>query len=404
MSCNSLNASINDVTSEVHVPRRGFMRAALLLGAAALLPAAYVGKSLGSTNLPKVRAMRLPPVSTTADAADQAAWLIYRTRFIAPEGRVVDTGNGGVSHSEGQGYAMLFATWTNDRPSFERLWNWTHAHLSRPSDALHAWRWDPRRAVHVEDLNSATDGDLMIAWALLRGAERWDVPQWRERGLAIGRDILAASTREVGERTYLLPAPYGFDHDDRLVLNPSHYVFPAMRALAAARPDPRWAQLERDGLWLMESARFGEFDLPADYVQVDRISGAVSLARGWPEMFSWNAVRVPLHLAWAGETDSQALQATVRFWKVEQGHNITAWADLRSSGRAPYSANGGIVAVATLGAAATGVLPTGAAMPDLETAGDYYAGSLMMLSRMAMQEGVLASRTQAGASAAIARV
>ena len=259
MSCNSLNASINDVTSEVHVPRRGFMRAALLLGAAALLPAAYVGKSLGSTNLPKVRAMRLPPVSTTADAADQAAWLIYRTRFIAPEGRVVDTGNGGVSHSEGQGYAMLFATWTNDRPSFERLWNWTHAHLSRPSDALHAWRWDPRRAVHVEDLNSATDGDLMIAWALLRGAERWDVPQWRERGLAIGRDILAASTREVGERTYLLPAPYGFDHDDRLVLNPSHYVFPAMRALAAARPDPRWAQLERDGLWLMESARFGEF-------------------------------------------------------------------------------------------------------------------------------------------------
>jgi len=154
----------------------------------------------------------------------------------------------------------------------------------------------------------------------------------------------------------------------------------------------------------MQSACFGQYDLPADYVQVDRKSGEVSLARGWPEMFSWNAVRVPLHLAWAGELEAPALQAAVRFWKVEQNQSVPAWADLRSAGRAPYSANAGIVAVATLGAAAAGLLPAGTAMPELATAGDYYSGSLMMLSRMAMQEGVLASRVTPGASASVARV
>ena len=36
-------------------------------------------------------------------------WAAYKTRFFQPEGRIVDTGNGGVSHSEGQGYGLLLA-------------------------------------------------------------------------------------------------------------------------------------------------------------------------------------------------------------------------------------------------------------------------------------------------------
>ena len=37
---------------------------------------------------------------------DPALWQGYKARFLAPEGRIVDNGNGGVSHSEGQGYGI----------------------------------------------------------------------------------------------------------------------------------------------------------------------------------------------------------------------------------------------------------------------------------------------------------
>ncbi len=39
----------------------------------------------------------------------QRAWSEFRTRFLTADGRVVDTGNQGVSHSEGQGYGLLLA-------------------------------------------------------------------------------------------------------------------------------------------------------------------------------------------------------------------------------------------------------------------------------------------------------
>ena len=37
------------------------------------------------------------------------AWESYKSRFMMADGRIVDTGNGNVSHTEGQGFAMLLA-------------------------------------------------------------------------------------------------------------------------------------------------------------------------------------------------------------------------------------------------------------------------------------------------------
>src|SRR5690606_25275712 len=49
-----------------------------------------------------------------AAASTDTLWTDFRTRFIADDGRVVDTGSGGVSHSEGQGWSMLFAEANDD--------------------------------------------------------------------------------------------------------------------------------------------------------------------------------------------------------------------------------------------------------------------------------------------------
>ena len=58
------------------------------------------------------------PALLPARAAD-ADWEVFRQDFVEASGRVVDNGQGGISHSEGQGYAMLFAVHYGDRATFE---------------------------------------------------------------------------------------------------------------------------------------------------------------------------------------------------------------------------------------------------------------------------------------------
>jgi endoglucanase len=50
-----------------------------------------------------------------ADERLIANWQKYADRFITSDGRVVDNANHNVSHSEGQGYAMLLAERLDDR-------------------------------------------------------------------------------------------------------------------------------------------------------------------------------------------------------------------------------------------------------------------------------------------------
>ena len=71
-------------------------------------------------------------------------WRQYKDRFVTSEGRVVDNANGGISHSEGQGYAMLIAERLDDRPTFEAIWQWTQSNLLIRGDGLAAWRWSHR--------------------------------------------------------------------------------------------------------------------------------------------------------------------------------------------------------------------------------------------------------------------
>ena len=85
---------------------------------------------------------------------------------------MVDTANGGVSHSEGQGYGMLLAQSYGDRQQFDQLWAWTkRGNLQIRKDRLLAWRWRPSGsgdAGAVDDMNNASDGDVLVAWALLQ--------------------------------------------------------------------------------------------------------------------------------------------------------------------------------------------------------------------------------------------
>lgn len=344
-----------------------------------------------------------PGVARAAAAAsDQGQWLQWQARYLAAEGRVVDTGNGGVSHSEGQGYGLLLAEAFADRPSFTRILGWTRARLLRP-DGLHAWRWRPEDG--VADRNNASDGDLYIAWALLRAAERWAAPEYAGMAVTIGQAMADQLLPELRGRVVLLPGGTGFAGPQRVMLNPSYYAFPAMAALAAATGDARWWRAMADGVTLLRQARFGRWGLPADWVELAHAGTPLpSPARGRPARFSYDAVRVPLHLAWAGLTEEPALEAAVRFWR---GNPVPpAWADLASGQSGAEPASTGVVAIARLAHGSRHGRVALPALPQLAPGMDYYSASLTLLARLAALEAPppglgLALTTQAAPKVAL---
>jgi endoglucanase len=320
-------------------------------------------------------------------AALKADWAVFRHLYVTPEGRVIDTGNGNTSHSEGQGWGMMAAQAADDPATFARLMEWTSQHLRcRPTDRLHAWRYKPSDANPVSDLNNATDGDLFIAAALARAAIRWNRPDYAEQAARIARDILGL-VRTAGARTVLLPGVNGFDKPDAFVINPSYYAFALFADLAALAPSPLWEMLRRDGTALMLQARYGKWQLPPDWVRVDRHDGGLSIASGWPPRFSYDAIRVPLHLAWAGIAAEPFFNDFRRYWTAPRSAP-PAWTDLRTGEEANYPAPAGIRAVATV-ATYSDALDAAPPLPSIMASNDYYGGGLVLLSRIAAEERAL---------------
>ncbi len=323
---------------------------------------------------------------------DRNEWEAFKLRFLDPSGRVIDTGNGGCSHTEGQGWGMLFAAAFDDPATFDLLYNWTSRHLRRGYDRLHSWRYQPNAPVPVADQNNATDGDVSIATALWRASIRWNRPDYARAASAMARDILGLLVTTAGPRTVLLPGVEGFTFRDSVTVNPSYYAFPMLAELAEAAPSPVWARVIDDGQALIEEGRFGQWHLPPDWLRVSRVDGALEPHPHWPARFSYDAIRVPLWLAWGRRADARASEAFVSFWR--SGHAAPrAWVDLDTNATAPYAAPAGMLAIGHV-AIACALSPVGAAMPGnfptVRNASDYYSAALILLSRLAWREGGVA--------------
>jgi endoglucanase len=301
---------------------------------------------------------------------------------------VIDTGNGGVSHTEGQGWGMLCAVAFDDPATFDLLHAWTVRMLRRRGDRLHSWRYVPNAPIPVADPNNATDGDLFIASALWRGAWRWGRADLEHEAQAIARDILALLVREVGSRTVLLPGAHGFETSSMVTVNPSYYVFPAMEEMAALAPSPVWARLIADGAAMLTQGRFGKWQLPPDWLQVDRTTGVLAPHPKWPARFSYDAIRVPLWLAWSAQATSSLQQSFAEYWALYQPQP-PAWIDLNTNAQATYPAPPGVVAIGRTASALSQSGSKGSQavqFPSIRASPDYYSAALTMVSRCAWQE------------------
>jgi endoglucanase len=317
--------------------------------------------------------------------AEPGEWRTFATRFLQPDGRIVDTGNDGVSHSEGQGWGLMLAAAAGDRDAFERIRAWTRRALARPQDSLHAWRFRHGAVPAVDDPNNATDGDLYIAWGLLLGAQRWRQPAWTQEAVAIGQDILRLTLRRAHGHALLLPGAAGFESREGKVLNPSYIALPAYAALARAMPGAPWPALARDGIALLRRARFGAWGLSPDWVLLPPDNGAPRLPARWPPRFSFDAVRVPLLLAWGNEAQHPAVSAAAAFWSDPRWSEPPAYVDLVTGEPAPFAVSPGVRAIAAFVAARRSTGGIAVSLPSVYESRDYYSASLTLLVRFACQ-------------------
>ena len=291
------------------IAKRGAALALMaFLAPAAAVPATVVTAGPASLAAEPVALDTSTILTTLSKDWFKGEWRNYRGRFVSADGRVIDNGNGGISHSEGQGYGLLLAVQAEDAASFDTIWRWTAEHLRKRSDALFAWRWDPQQG-QVTDLNNASDGDLLIAWALVRAAKRFG----RDNYAAEARRIMDSWSAKVvvaqGGETLLLPAAAGFRAADQPagpVVNPSYWIFAAFPDLAPLAPRLDWTALRRSGLRIIEASQFGPARLPADWIALGGSRPAP--AANFPAQFGYNAIRIPLYLA----QDPTAPQALLR--------------------------------------------------------------------------------------------
>ena len=311
------------------------------------------------------------------EAIDQASWHSYRSTYIEDSGRVVDDGLAGISHSEGQAYAMLLATAADDRQSFDRVWSWTRTHLGVREDRLAAWKWDPDNG-SVVDRNNASDADLLATWALLRAADRWGDVEYSLHARRQLADIRQHLIRDTAYGPVLLPGAEGFVHDGDVTVNLSYWVFPALASFAEVDPDGPWQAVIESGVALIERATIGEHRLPPDWLALSKTPAPSSL---YPPRFGFDAIRIPLYACW-GRLDVPALGHVEKFWS-DPG-SAPAWVDLVTGEPAGFALQPGGEAIRNL---LQSCIHGDEFQPaPMDSSAGYYDNTLILLARVASHE------------------
>ncbi len=248
-----------------------------------------------------------------------ALWSLYKQTFIV-NGRVVSWDEQGITTSEGQGYAMLRAVWSGDRPMFDRVWVWTKEHLQVRDDKLFAWKWKGK----VLSMNTATDADTDIALALILAARRFDQPAYEQEALAILTSIWDLELLHTDSHIYVTAGNWA-RYEDHPVIHVAYLAPYAYEVFAAVDGGHPWGRVIDDAYatlhWLYDQERVA---LPPDIIYWNRTTQQLSLrhpANGRVSEFSYDAFpifwRVALDAQWFNRAEGSLRTTMLDFFQRE---------------------------------------------------------------------------------------
>ena len=325
------------------------------------------------------------PTNFVAQDIVIGGWHLYKARFLDESGRIVDNVNGDISHSEGQGYAMLLAVAANDKAGFDKIWRWTQKELFIRDDHLAAWKWEPNQSPNVTDTNNATDGDLLIAWALLRARLIWREDSYIQTARNILKDVREKLIIETEFGRALLPGEKGFGADDQSdgpLINLSYWVFPAISELGLIDPLFPDQELIETGLTLIQKASFGPSGLPANWLSL--ADNSVKLAENFEPFFGYDSVRIPLYLAWYSNEHPELLNPYANAWVRDGGYSLKV-VDLPTGKAVGAMTDAGYRALADIVVCAKNGVVSDNLLNNFSPS-DYYPSTLHILSLLAISE------------------
>ena len=230
-------------------------------------------------------------------------WSEYKRIYVTSDGRVIDYFQNEISHSEGQGYALLLSVVNNDKKYFDRIWRWTKNNLQlRDGDNLFCWSWGkrPNGQWKVIDYNNASDGDILIALALHLAYKKWRNLSYKDEAQKIVKSIRQHLIFDISNKKVLLPGYYGFFKDTEIILNPSYLILPAFLEFAKLDNDQYWHEVYESQKEILQQCKFGLWKLPADWVSLDRTNKTIKISSKGAA-FSFDAYRIFLYTSWIEE-------------------------------------------------------------------------------------------------------
>jgi len=282
-----------------------------------------------------------------------ALWSFYKQTYIL-NGRVVSLDENGITTSEGQGYAMLRAVWSNDRATFNTVWAWTKQHLQVRDDKLFAWKWNGT----MLDGNSATDADTDIALALILAARRFDHPAFEQESLAIINSIWNQEMVHIGSRAYVTAGNWA-RYEDYATIHVAYLAPYAYEIFASVDSHHPWAHAIESSYailhWLYDEEAL---PVPPELIYLDTHSGQLTVRHpvtGASSSFSYDAFpifwRVALDAAWFGRSEGPLRQKMLGFFQHEwKAHG--EFVDRYSLKGLPLSSSEGLPLYATVHALA----------------------------------------------------
>jgi endo-1,4-beta-D-glucanase Y len=261
--------------------------------------------------------------ATVLPSHAKTAYTTWKTKYLksCSGSRFRVAFNADETVSEGIGYGMLLTVGHGDRAEFDGLWAF---YKSRSSGGLMGWKGSGCDS--TSDPNSASDGDLDAAMALLQASCKWGGSYLTEATTLIAA-IKSKETIEGGEN-YLKPASGGLDScQNNSYASPAYY-----RAFAKKKPDQAafWNKLATDSYTQLSRAANGSTGLVPNWSNMSGGAGCNGYANG--DRYGYDAARTPWRVAvdyvWNGTPAAKDWLGKLVTWVDGPAGGITAIGDM----------------------------------------------------------------------------
>lgn len=301
----------------------------------------------------KNSAKRQVPIIFSQRGELLALWEDYKKEYLEPGTyRVLDKQKDFITTSEGQSYAMLRAVWLGDKETFDNVWKWTKDNLRREDNQLFSWLFgrlpDGTYGILTDQggYNTATDGDVDIALALIFASSRWNQEEYLGDARVIIDAIWEHEVVMVQGKPYLAANNLEKDAPTTMVLNPSYFAPYAYRIFAKIDPDHPWMDLVDTSYDVINRSLDSNLDkgssarIPPDWVFMNKKTGELVPPQGnnLTTNTSFDALRTPWRLAldwkWFNEPRAETTLAKMKFFSEEWNDNSLLYTSYSHDGEA----------------------------------------------------------------------